>query len=155
MFTRMSVAWGLSRSRRRGGHKTGDREDGNHGGQKTTPRDNVGPALGGFPRYGTHVHFPQNPGVRCAPMPRKIRDLVRDLVKAGFEERRGKGNHRNYSHPLFAEVVTISGKDGDDSLSASRENGSEGHRRGEPVAKGDRYLKVVAWSDEDKCFIGT
>ena len=47
-------------------------------------------------------------------MPRKIRDLVRDLVKAGFEERRGKGSHRNYSHPLFAEVVTISGKDGDD-----------------------------------------
>jgi hypothetical protein len=23
------------------------------------------------------------------------------------------------------------------------------------MAKGDRYLKVVAWSDEDKCFIGT
>jgi predicted RNase H-like HicB family nuclease len=23
------------------------------------------------------------------------------------------------------------------------------------MAKGDRYLKVVVWSDEDKCFIGT
>ena len=23
------------------------------------------------------------------------------------------------------------------------------------MAKGDRYLKVVAWSDEDKCLIGT
>jgi predicted RNA binding protein YcfA (HicA-like mRNA interferase family) len=40
-------------------------------------------------------------------MPRKIRELVRDLVKAGFEERSGKGSHRNYSHPLVAKVVTI------------------------------------------------
>jgi predicted RNase H-like HicB family nuclease len=23
------------------------------------------------------------------------------------------------------------------------------------MAKGDQYLKVVVWSDEDKCFIGT
>ena len=23
------------------------------------------------------------------------------------------------------------------------------------MVEGDRYLKVVAWSDEDKCFIGT
>jgi len=37
-------------------------------------------------------------------MPRKIRELVRDLVKAGFEERSGKGSHRNYSHPLVARV---------------------------------------------------
>jgi predicted RNA binding protein YcfA (HicA-like mRNA interferase family) len=47
-------------------------------------------------------------------MPRKIRELVRDLVKAGFEERSGKGSHRNYSHPLVAKVVTIAGRDGDD-----------------------------------------
>ena len=47
-------------------------------------------------------------------MPRKIRELISDLLEAGFEERPGKGSHRNYSHPLLAEVVTISGKDGDD-----------------------------------------
>ena len=47
-------------------------------------------------------------------MPRKIRELVSDLVKAGFEERSGKGSHRNYIHPLVAKVVTISGRDGDD-----------------------------------------
>ena len=23
------------------------------------------------------------------------------------------------------------------------------------MAKGDRYVKVVEWSDEDKCFVGT
>jgi predicted RNA binding protein YcfA (HicA-like mRNA interferase family) len=47
-------------------------------------------------------------------MPRKIRELVSDLVNAGFEERRGKGSHRNYRHPLVTKVVTISGRDGDD-----------------------------------------
>jgi len=47
-------------------------------------------------------------------MPRTIRELVRDLVKAGFEERAGKGSHRNYRHPLLAKVVTISGRDGED-----------------------------------------
>ena len=47
-------------------------------------------------------------------MPRKTRERVRDLVKAGFEEQSGTGNHRNYSHPLVAKVVTISGRDGDD-----------------------------------------
>jgi len=47
-------------------------------------------------------------------MPRKIRELVRDLVKAGFEERAGKASHRNYRHPLLAKVVTISGRDGED-----------------------------------------
>ena len=47
-------------------------------------------------------------------MPRKIRELVRDLLKAGFEERPGKGSHRNYGHSLLAKLVTISGRDGDD-----------------------------------------
>jgi antitoxin (DNA-binding transcriptional repressor) of toxin-antitoxin stability system/predicted RNA binding protein YcfA (HicA-like mRNA interferase family) len=60
------------------------------------------------------------PEIKDVPMPRKIRDLVRDLVKAGFEERRGKGSHRNYSHPLFAEVVTISGKDGSEDVNQWR-----------------------------------
>jgi predicted RNA binding protein YcfA (HicA-like mRNA interferase family) len=47
-------------------------------------------------------------------MPRTIRDLVRDLEDAGFEERRGKGSHRNFRHPLLAKVVTIAGRDGED-----------------------------------------
>lgn len=47
-------------------------------------------------------------------MPRKIRELVADLEAAGFENRGGKGSHRNFSHPKVADVVTISGKLGDD-----------------------------------------
>ncbi len=47
-------------------------------------------------------------------MPRKIRELLIDLVNAGFEERPGKGSHRNYRHPLLAKLVAISGRDSDD-----------------------------------------
>jgi predicted RNA binding protein YcfA (HicA-like mRNA interferase family) len=47
-------------------------------------------------------------------MPRKVRELIADLEKAGFENRGGKGNHRNFIHPNVAKPVTISGKPGDD-----------------------------------------
>lgn len=46
-------------------------------------------------------------------MPKKIRELIKDLEKAGFVNRGGKGNHRNFLHPSGA-VLTISGKRGDD-----------------------------------------
>jgi predicted RNA binding protein YcfA (HicA-like mRNA interferase family) len=42
-------------------------------------------------------------------MPRKIRELVRDLESAGFVNRGGKGSHRNYEHPSGWRV-TLSGK---------------------------------------------
>ncbi len=45
-------------------------------------------------------------------MPRKIRDLIRDLERAGFVARGGKGSHRNYLHPKGI-TVTISGHLGD------------------------------------------
>jgi len=47
-------------------------------------------------------------------MPRKIRELISDLENAGFENRGGKGSHRNYTHPSVGGVITISGKLGDD-----------------------------------------
>lgn len=49
-------------------------------------------------------------------MPRKIRELIHDLKKAGFYEipGTGKGSHRKFSHTEFAGAVTISGRDGDD-----------------------------------------
>ncbi len=46
-------------------------------------------------------------------MPRKIRELIRDLEKANFANRGGKGSHRNYEHASGARV-TVSGKLGDD-----------------------------------------
>jgi len=47
-------------------------------------------------------------------MPRKLRDLIRELTRAGFVERGGKGSHRNFVHPKVARPVTLSGSDGDD-----------------------------------------
>jgi len=46
-------------------------------------------------------------------MPRKIRQLIKELEQAGFVNRGGKGNHRNFIHPKGI-AITISGKPGDD-----------------------------------------
>lgn len=47
-------------------------------------------------------------------MPPKIRELISDLVKAGFVDRGGKGSHRNFVHPHLSKPITISGKLADD-----------------------------------------
>lgn len=46
-------------------------------------------------------------------MPRKIRELIKELEKAGFVNRGGKGSHRNFEHPKNIRV-TVSGKSGED-----------------------------------------
>jgi len=47
---------------------------------------------------------------------RKVRDIIRDLEKAGFSDRGGKGSHRNFIHPKVTKPVTVSGNVGDDAL---------------------------------------
>ena len=46
-------------------------------------------------------------------MPRKVRELIADLEKAGFTNRGGKGSHRNFLHPIGIRI-TIAGKPGAD-----------------------------------------
>ena len=46
-------------------------------------------------------------------MPKKIRILIRELEKAGFVNRGGKGSHRNFLQPSGV-ILTLSGKSGDD-----------------------------------------
>ena len=46
-------------------------------------------------------------------MPRKVRQLIADLEKAGFVNRGGKGSHRNFRHPTGLRA-TISGNTGHD-----------------------------------------
>jgi predicted RNA binding protein YcfA (HicA-like mRNA interferase family) len=46
-------------------------------------------------------------------MPRKVRQLIADLEKAGFVNRGGKGSHRNFIHPQGLRVL-MSGNSGDD-----------------------------------------
>jgi predicted RNA binding protein YcfA (HicA-like mRNA interferase family) len=48
-------------------------------------------------------------------MARKIRELLRDLKGAGFQEiSGGKGSHRKLVHPRYRGAVTLSGKLSDD-----------------------------------------
>jgi len=47
-------------------------------------------------------------------MPRKVRELIKDLEVAGFVNRGGKGDHRNFVHPKVAKPVTIAGRAGAD-----------------------------------------
>jgi len=48
-------------------------------------------------------------------MPRKIRQLVSDLERAGFALiPGGKGSHRKFRHPKYSGAVILSGQDGDD-----------------------------------------
>jgi predicted RNA binding protein YcfA (HicA-like mRNA interferase family) len=46
-------------------------------------------------------------------VPKKIRELVRILKKAGFVDRGGKGSHRNFTHPCGTKI-TLSGNASDD-----------------------------------------
>jgi predicted RNA binding protein YcfA (HicA-like mRNA interferase family) len=47
-------------------------------------------------------------------MPRKIRELIRDLERAGFVNQGGKGSHRTFVHPKVPKPDTISGNPGND-----------------------------------------
>ena len=47
-------------------------------------------------------------------MPPKIRELIAQLEKAGFESRGGKWSHRNYIHRKTGKRITVSGKLSDD-----------------------------------------
>jgi predicted RNA binding protein YcfA (HicA-like mRNA interferase family) len=48
-------------------------------------------------------------------MPKKIRELIAELKKAGFENRGGKGSHRKFVHSSGVRFI-VSGKEGDDAL---------------------------------------
>src|SRR3989337_2148001 len=71
----------------------------------------IGVALSTLRQSGTEARRIVNAVV---PMIRKIRELIRDLEAAGFFDRGGKGDHRNFVHPKVTKPVTISGKPGDD-----------------------------------------
>jgi predicted RNA binding protein YcfA (HicA-like mRNA interferase family) len=47
-------------------------------------------------------------------MPTKIRELKRMLRKAGFTERRGRGDHTTWDHPRLSKPFTLAGNDGGD-----------------------------------------
>ncbi len=61
-------------------------------------------------------------------MPKKIRELKKELRDAGFEEKKGKGSHTNWIHPKYPGKVTLSGKDGNDAKRYQEKDISEAIR---------------------------
>ena len=47
-------------------------------------------------------------------MPRKIREPISDLRRAGFFLDRQAGSHRQFRHERFRGVLTVSGQEGGD-----------------------------------------
>ncbi len=47
-------------------------------------------------------------------MPKKVRELISQLEKAGFVNKGGKGSHRKFIHPNVTLPIVISGKLGSD-----------------------------------------
>jgi len=46
-------------------------------------------------------------------MPRRVRDLLNDLIRAGFLDRGGKGSHSNLKHPSGVRITISGSLDGD------------------------------------------
>jgi predicted RNA binding protein YcfA (HicA-like mRNA interferase family) len=61
-------------------------------------------------------------------MPRRIRQLIADLEKAGFVNRGGKGSHRNFTYPKGLRV-TLSGNPGDEARHYQERDGAARWKR--------------------------
>ena len=92
-------------------------------------------------------------------MPPKIKELIVKLEYAGFKNRGGKGSHRNFIHPNIPKPITLSGKNGDDakhyqirSVKIAIEESQRGITKMKDSAK---YIKIVEWSEEDQCYVGS
>ena len=73
-------------------------------------------------------------------MPPKVRELISELQRVGFVDRGGKGSHRNFVHPC----ETLS-----NSCGACRSRGIE------QMKDSAKYAKIVEWSEEDQCYVGS
>lgn len=64
-------------------------------------------------------------------MPRKIRELRRDLRRAGYYQVKGggKGSHTKWRHPLVPGSLTLSGADGDDAKPPQEDDVREAVRK--------------------------
>jgi predicted RNA binding protein YcfA (HicA-like mRNA interferase family) len=47
-------------------------------------------------------------------MPPKIRDLISELKRLGFEFQGSKGSHRKFKHPRYPNPIILAGKAGND-----------------------------------------
>ncbi len=47
-------------------------------------------------------------------MPKKIREVKKLLLKAGFMYQSAKGSHTKWTHPKLSQAIIIAGQDGSD-----------------------------------------
>ncbi|MGI0479720.1 type II toxin-antitoxin system HicA family toxin [Geminocystis sp. CENA526] len=47
-------------------------------------------------------------------MPKKVKELKKILIQAGFKQIPGKGSHTNWIHENYLGKITLSGNDGAD-----------------------------------------
>ena len=94
-------------------------------------------------------------------MPRKIRELKKELRKSGFAQMpgRGKGSHTMWQHATYRDlIVELSGNDGADAgryhevfvdkavVEARRRDAARSIMK-------PKYSMIIRWSDEDNCYI--
>jgi hypothetical protein len=65
------------------------------------------------------------------------------------------GSHRNFTHPKVAKPVTISGAPGDDAKHYQVKAVRLAIEESKKVKDSARYVKIVEWSDEDHCYVGS
>jgi len=88
-------------------------------------------------------------------VPPKVRELIKSLKQAGFEDRGGQGQSSEFRPPGCVETC-------DDFWQTRRRcqkipgtgcgKGSSGVQK---VKKSALYAKIVEWSEEDQCFVGS
>ncbi len=64
-------------------------------------------------------------------VPRKVRQIKAELIRAGFDQdtKQGKGSHSKWTHPLVRGAVILSGHDGDDVQPYQEKDAREALRR--------------------------
>ncbi len=70
-------------------------------------------------------------------MPRKLRELRRDLRRAGYNQVKGggKGSHTKWKHPLVPIPINLSGGDGDDAQPYQERAVAEGIARAQEAER--------------------
>jgi predicted RNA binding protein YcfA (HicA-like mRNA interferase family) len=67
-------------------------------------------------------------------MPRKVRELLIELERAGFLNRGGKGSHRNYAHASGIRI-TVAGQPRDDAKPYQEKDVARAIREAEEKAR--------------------
>src|SRR5206468_2563957 len=79
--------------------------------------------------------------------------IVYRLIAQRREDRGGKGSHRNFLHPSGVKI-TLSGAPGDNAKHYQERPQAYNSKSSIMSKTSDRYVKVVAWSEEDQCYVG-